>query len=129
MTTPTFTGGANIAIKVPAAKFAETVAFYRDILGFDVIDEPTAAVGMVSRSARMAFGDCTLWLDCVENYAKADIWLELHTDHLGGAVAHLAAHGTRTQDELEQLPDGSQAHWVCNPVDVPHILHAPSNSP
>ncbi|QSB15390.1 VOC family protein [Natronosporangium hydrolyticum] len=124
MTKPKFQGGANIAMKVPAAKFAETVAFYRDVLGFDVIEEPAAAVDMVSHAVRMAFGDCTLWLDRVENYAKADVWLELRTDDLGAAVQHLADHGTVTQDELERLPEGSRAHWVCNPVAVPHLLHA-----
>lgn len=122
---PQFRGGLNVAMKVPAAKYDATVAFYRDTLGLDVVEEQADPVGMLSRSARVAFGGCTLWLDCVENYSRAEVWLELETDDLDGAVRHLAEHGTRPQDELEELPVGTRAHWVCNPADVPHILHAP----
>ncbi len=124
-TRPRFSGGVNIAMKVPAAKFDATLAFYRDTLGLDVVEEPNEPVGMRSRSVRMEFGGSTLWLDRVDNYARAEVWLELRTDDLDAAVTHLAEHGTHPQDELEALPPGTRAHWVCNPVDVPHILHAP----
>jgi hypothetical protein len=35
-----FEGGVNIAIKIPKAKYEETVAFYRDILKFQVTEKP-----------------------------------------------------------------------------------------
>lgn len=113
-------------MKVPAARFEETVAFYRDTLGLPIAEHEEPTSPTVSRSVRVEFGPCTLWLDRVDNYAKADLWLELHTDALPNAVQHLAEHGVRPQDELEEFPDGSEAHWICNPVGVPHVLHAPS---
>ena len=122
-----FSGGTNIAMKIPRAKYEETLAFYRDTLGLEVLEEPGAATGQVSRSARTQFGPCTLWFDRVDNYARSDVWLELHTDDLDAAVAHLAESGVHPQDELEALPEGSRAHWVCNPVGVPHILHVPES--
>ncbi|MFN3601632.1 MAG: VOC family protein [Dietzia sp.] len=123
MTTPLFRGGTNIAMKIPAARYDDTVAFYRDTLGFDVVEEATPATGTVSRTARTGFGPCTLWFDCVDNYAQPDIWLELLTDDLGSAVDHLGRAGVSPRDELEPFPEGSTAHWICNPVGVPHVLH------
>ena len=35
---PKFKPGKNIAIKVPVHEFDKTVAFYRDILGFEEIE-------------------------------------------------------------------------------------------
>ncbi|RLV54902.1 VOC family protein [Aeromicrobium phragmitis] len=124
MPIPQFRGGTNIALKVPAAQYPATVAFYRDVLGLDVVENAAEPYGMVTTSARMEFGPCTLWLDQVENYASAGVWLELLTDDLDAASAHLERHGVRAQDELEPFPAGSRAHWVSNPVFVPHVLHA-----
>ncbi|MCP2332161.1 hypothetical protein G443_002431 [Actinoalloteichus cyanogriseus DSM 43889] len=53
MPSPRFRGGPNIAMKLPAARFDDTVAFYRDVLGLHVTEEPSAATGMVSRSVRV----------------------------------------------------------------------------
>lgn len=122
MTTPRFSGGTNIAMTIPAVRYDETLSFYRDVLGMHVEEEAAPAVGMVSRSARTQFGPCTLWFDCVDNYARSDIWLELRTDDLDAALSHLEVHGVKPQDELEALPEGSRGHWVSNPVAVPHML-------
>lgn len=35
---PTFSGGGNIALKIPRFRFAETVAFYRDTLRLPHLD-------------------------------------------------------------------------------------------
>lgn len=123
MPTPTFRGGVNIAMKIPAAHYDDTLAFYRDTLGLDVETEPDAPGEQVSRTARVQFGPCTLWLDQVDSTAHHDLWLELNTDDLDAATRHLAAHGAPTRDELEPLPP--RAHWVCNPAGVPHILREP----
>lgn len=124
MTTPRFAGGVNLALKIPAVRYDTVVAFYRDVLGLDTTEAAAEPSGMVRRSARVEFGPCTLWLDRVDNYAQPDLWLELTTDDLESAVRHLGAHGVPTQDELEPFPEGSRAHWVSNPVGVPHVLHA-----
>ncbi|MBE1490798.1 VOC family protein [Plantactinospora soyae] len=121
--TPQFRGGQNIAMKLPKAQFEQTVTFYRDVLGMDVTDETGEGVeGVVSRCASVQFGPVKLWLDQVDNYARADIWLELFTDDVAVATDHLARHGVIPQDELEPFPSGLAAHWISNPVGIPHIV-------
>lgn len=127
--TPTFRGGNNIAMKLPRAQFDRTVAFYRDILGMEVTEDSdeTVTEGVV-QSAAVRFGPVTLWLDRVDNYAHADLWLELFTDDVDRATEHLAAHGIPVQDELEPFPSGMNAHWISNPVAIPHIVRLSDNS-
>lgn len=126
--TPTFSGGHNIAMKLPKAQFDRTVAFYRDVLGMDVTDDSGEAIAEgVVQSAAVRFGPVTLWLDRVDNYARADLWLELFTDDVDRATEHLAAHGFPVQDELEPIPSGMNAHWISNPVGVPHIIRLSDN--
>jgi len=120
---PHFEGGHNIAMKLPKAKFDQTVAFYRDVLGMKVTDETGLGVdGVVSQCASIQFGPVKLWLDRVDNYARADLWLEIFTDDVDLATEHLAAHNVLPQDELEEFPPGMQAHWISNPVGIPHIV-------
>ncbi|CAM4451968.1 VOC family protein [Nocardia ninae] len=126
--TPTFRGGRNIAMKLPRAQFDRTVAFYRDTLGMEVTDNSGEAVAEgVIQSAAIQFGPVTLWLDRVDNYARADLWLELFTDDVDRATEHLAAHGVPVQDELEPLPSTMKAHWISNPVGIPHIVRLPDH--
>lgn len=125
--TTTFRGGSNLAMKLPKAQFDRTVAFYRDVLGMTVEDyaHPDTRAA-VSRSVKVAFGPSTLWLDRVDNYAQAELWLELVTDDdLEAATAHLASHGVEPQDELEALPPGLAAHWISNPAGIPHLVRTP----
>lgn len=124
----TFRGGHNIAMKLPKAQFDRTVAFYRDVLGMEVTDHGGETIaGGVAQSASVQFGPVTLWFDRVDNYAHPDLWLELFTDDVDRATAHLAAHGVGVQDELEPLPSGMDAHWISNPVGVPHIVRNPDD--
>lgn len=115
-----FTGGLNIAIKIPKSKYNETVAFYRDILGFEVeempIDNPT-----VSRTHKVGFGNNTVWLDCVDNYTHSETWLELKTPHIGKATEYLQAKGVQYCDEIEELP--SDAHWIMDPAGTVFIVN------
>ena len=113
-----FTGGPDIAMKLPKARFDETLAFYRDVLGMDVSRRDGDSFGV-------AFGPVTLWLDRVDNYAQAEVWLELFTDDVEAATARLAEHGIEPQDELEPLPAGLAAHWISNPAGIPHIVRRP----
>ncbi len=123
MTARVFRGGTNVAMKLPKAQFARTVAFYRDVLGMEVkVETGPETLAAVSRSAGVAFGPVTLWLDQVDNYAQAELWLELFTDDVEAATKHLATHGIDPQDELEPLPSGLPAHWITNPGGIPHIV-------
>ncbi|WP_294819277.1 VOC family protein [uncultured Flavobacterium sp.] len=114
-----FSGGINIAVKIPKAKYAQTVNFYRDVLKMEVtekpIDNPT-----VSRTHEVKFGTNVLWLDCVDNYTHSETWLELRTPDVEAATRHLLSHGTGTQDELEQIPEGM--HWITDPAGTVFIL-------
>jgi catechol 2,3-dioxygenase-like lactoylglutathione lyase family enzyme len=127
--TPTFRGGLNIAMKIPQARFDETLAFYRDVLGLKVTDQSGApgVTDAVRRCFAVEFGPVTLWLDLVENYARSDLWLELFTDDLDAATAHLAANGVATADELEPFPAGLSAHWISNPAGVTHLVRLPDS--
>ncbi|WP_033423926.1 VOC family protein [Actinomadura flavalba] len=120
MTAPSFSGGVNIAMKIPKAEFEATVAFYRDVLRFDVVPDETGTRD-VSRTYRVQYGPTTLWLDCVDHYARPDLWLDLRTDDLARATAHLAAAGVATCDEIEDLGD-APAHWIKNPAGLVHLL-------
>nr|CEL22935.1 hypothetical protein [Kibdelosporangium sp. MJ126-NF4] len=110
-------------MKLPKAQYEQTVAFYRDVLGMDVMDESDVDVAAgVPQSASVQFGPVKLWFDRVDNYSRAELWLELFTDDVDDATRHLAAHSVVPQDELESLPPGMTAHWITNPVGVPHIV-------
>lgn len=104
--------GKNIAIKVPLYKWAETVAFYRDCVGLEVIEEhPNSTV--------FAFGPMNLWIDRVEHQSQTDVWLELFSDDPGKA---LSALGSPNRDEVEQLEEGD-GHWTCDPAGTILLLH------
>lgn len=103
--------GKNIAIKVPLHKWDETVAFYRDRVGLEIIKE-------VASSTAFAFGSITLWIDKVEKQSQVDIWLELVTDDPDKALETLASP---KRDELEPLGDGN-GHWTSDPAGVILLL-------
>lgn len=111
-----FAGGRNIAMKVPVAQYAQTVEFYRDVLGLPEITEHAPHVVF-------AFGANQLWIDRTPGVGQSEVWLELVTDD-AEAAAHLEARGYARQDDLEPLPDGFQAFWISNPAAVVHLVNA-----
>ena len=108
-----FEAGINIAIKIPKSKYEATVAFYRDILKFEVeeksINNPT-----ISRTHAVKFGNNVLWLDCVDNYTHSETWLQITTPDVEEATAYLHSQGVETCDELEKLP--KNMHWIQDPA-------------
>ena len=112
---PRFRGGDNIALKVPAFRFEETVRFYRDIIGL-----PVRESGETSQAFQ--FGPVTLWVDRVEEESQTDVWLELFTEDADGAAGWLAERGTPVRDELEPLA-GVKGHWISDPAGVVHLLY------
>ena len=117
-----FTGGVNIAIKIPKNKYAETVNFYRDILKLEVIEKPIDNP-TVSRTHEVRFGANTVWLDCVDNYTHSEIWLELNTPNVKQATEYLKHKGIDTCDEIEKIPE--DAHWIMDPAGSVFILTKP----
>lgn len=119
MTQPEFSGGINIAIKIPRSKYEQTVNFYKNVLQLPVEEKPISNP-TVSRTHRVEFGPNTLWLDCADNCTHAETWLELKTDDVEKAVSHLAGYGIHTCDELEQIP--AHMHWIIDPAGTVFIL-------
>ncbi|HEY5648311.1 MAG TPA: VOC family protein [Nitrospiria bacterium] len=118
-----FSGGMNIAIKIPGDRFYQTVKFYRDVLGFKLEKEEGQAV---AASYSMAFGPVTLWLDSVPDSDQSDIWLEVLTDDLKAAEKHVREKGVVFQDDLEVFPEGMEAHWIKSPAGTVHLLRGQS---
>ena len=98
-------GGKNIAIKVPAHRWQETIEYYRDRVGLPVRRMLTDSVGF-------EFGQMTLWIDRVEKQSQTDVWLELFTDNPDAAVDRL---GGPVRDYLEPL-EGVEGHWTSDPA-------------
>lgn len=120
---PEFTAGLNLAMKIPKAHYDATVAFYRDVLGFDVAEDDASHAPTVSRTHSVRFGPNTLWLDCVDNYSRPDLWLQLHTSDLDQATLKLADIGIHPCDEVEPLEGlETRTHWIKNPAGVVHLL-------
>lgn len=119
-----FTGGPNIALKIPRSKYAETLTFYRDTLQLEVEEQPTSS-GTVSRTHRVRFGNFYLWLDCVDNYSRSEIWLELHTSDVPQATEYLRSNNISTVDELEKIP--KDMHWIMDPAGVVLLLCKKNN--
>ncbi|MEM7258677.1 MAG: hypothetical protein AAF404_14965 [Pseudomonadota bacterium] len=115
-----YTAGRNIAIKTPDHEYAETVRFYREILGFeDAIEyQPDAT------SAAVHFGDKVLWIDSVPTLSQAEIWLEIKTDNTQQARQSLQQQGIVTRDAIEPLPDNFDGFWVSSPNSIIHLINA-----
>ena len=121
MTTPRptpFTGGRNIAMKVPPHLWDATVAFYRDVIGLNVIEQaPTKPP-----SVCFEFGANQLWVDRVDHLSQAEIWLEIRTPDVQAAADHLQSAGIVRRDEIEPLPEGFDGYWIQNPASIIHIV-------
>lgn len=110
-----FTGGCNIAIKVPPHQFEDTVHFYQDILELEALTKHLPAI--VFR-----FGHNQLWLDRVPGMSQAEIWLELTTSDLAAAEAHLSQSGVMRRDDIEALPQGFGGFWIASPASIIHLV-------
>jgi len=118
----TFTGGHNIAMKVPPHQWQETVEFYRDVLGLPELPAGESAIPTVA----FAFGGIRLWIDSVDTASHAELWLEVTTTDPAGAAEHLRGHGIARRDEIEPLPTDSTGFWITNPASIIHLVAEPS---
>ncbi len=120
---PIFEGGRNIAMKVPAHQWEATVAFYRDVIGLKVIEQGDTN----PQSVTFAFGSNQLWIDRVESFSQAEIWLELTADDIPGAALHLKSAGIARRDEIESLGEGFEGFWVSSPASIIHLVTKPED--
>jgi catechol 2,3-dioxygenase-like lactoylglutathione lyase family enzyme len=113
-----FTGGRNIAMKVPPLLWEATVQFYRDVIGLRVTEHPPT----MPPSVAFEFGACQLWIDRVDGLSQAEVWLELESSDVEQASAHLKSAGVVRRDEIERLPEGFEGFWIENPASIIHLV-------
>ncbi len=123
-----FTGGPNVAVKIPKADYEATVDYYRTTLDLEVREVQDTGSPVVARSHVVDFGPIQLWLDQVDTAARSDVWLEVQTNDLEAARVRLGEAGTHPRDEVEPL-DGARAHWMRDPAGVVHLLREEPPSP
>lgn len=112
---PSFSGGLNIAIKVPQHLYADTVAFYRDTLALPLVEEE-------EDGCIFQFGPMRLWLDVAPQLSKADVWLELETNDTEAAARYLKNHEVPRRDGIEALPDDFDGFFITDPAGVIHLV-------
>jgi hypothetical protein len=112
---PGFTGGRNIAMKVPPHLYHDTLRFYRDVAGLPVIEH-------LAPSVVFEFGAGRLWIDSVDGLSQAEVWLELNTDNVAAAASTLQASGVVRRDEIEALPEGFEGFWISSPASIIHLV-------
>ena len=115
---PAFTGGRNVAIKVPEHAFEATVAFYRDTLALAMVYD---AVG----TKAFEFGPIRLWIDRMPHLAQGEMWLELVASDTAAAAEHLEAAGVVRCNEVEKLPPDLDGFWILNPAGIVHLVCSP----
>ncbi|MCP4327629.1 MAG: hypothetical protein GY791_04230 [Alphaproteobacteria bacterium] len=113
---PDFSGGPNVAMKVPGHEYEAVVGFYRDTLGLTVVEERTGVL------TAFAFGPMILWIDRVEGVSQAELWLEINTGDTAGAAAYLKGAGVTRCDAIEPLPAGLDGFWIMNPANMVHLV-------
>ncbi|WP_026261493.1 VOC family protein [Kiloniella laminariae] len=120
--TAKFSGGKNIAMKVPPHQYDATVKFYRDLLGLEQIGGPAGdAVGF-------KFGSNNLWIDKVPAMSQAELWLEIVTDDTTAAAKVLSESGIVRCDEIEDLGKSFDGYWVSSPASIIHLVNAQDGS-
>jgi len=110
-----FSGGRNIAMKVPPHQYEATVKFYRDVIGLKQLEGFGTAVGF-------EFGANHLWIDRVTGISQAELWLELATTDTAKAAERLAAAGVTRCDDIETLPESLDAFWISGPSQIIHLV-------
>ena len=108
-------GGINIAMKVPPHQYEATVAFYRDVVGLEPIEDKSPYVGF-------KLGPNHLWIDQAPGMSQAEVWLELFTGDSSKALADLAEAGVVRCDAIEPLPAGFKGGWIVNPANIVHMV-------
>ena len=113
-----FTGGINIAIKIPPHHFDATVDFYTRVLGLPVLNCSADTV-------MIAYGPNRLHLDRVPTVSHAEVWLELVTPDIDEAAAHLHSHRVVRCDAIEALPEGFPGFWIASPAGTVTLITTP----
>lgn len=109
--------GRNIAIKVPLHRWEDTVSFYRDRVGLEVVKTLDNSIGL-------RFGEMTLWIDRVAHQSQVDVWLELFCEDADAAISALESP---QRNELEPLT-GVVGHWTSDPAGTVLLVRRETGS-
>lgn len=114
--TTQFSGGPNIAMKVPPHEFCSTVAFYEETLSLEKLPQSN------DESAAFIFGNNTLWIDKVPSISQAEVWLQVLTNNTEGADASLKKADIVRCNTIETLQQGFDGFWISNPAGIVHLI-------
>jgi len=118
-----FEPGKNIAMKIPAHEYENTLRFYREVLRFKEITGSGA-----DDTPKFEFGDKVLWLDRMPGLSQSEIWLEVVTSDIVKASEYLKQQGCHRRDEIEPLPSGFKAFWVSSPSNIIHLVSSANDA-
>ena len=118
-----FEPGKNIAMKIPAHEYENTLRFYREVLRFKKITGSGA-----DDTPKFEFGDKVLWLDRMPGLSQSEIWLEVVTSDIVKASEYLKQQGCHRRDEIEPLPSGFKAFWVSSPSNIIHLVSSANDA-
>ncbi len=110
---PTFRGGRNIALKVPAHQFDATIESYCR-LGIPILDQSSIHIAF-------QFGSIHLHVDKVANLSQAEIRLEFVVSDVKAAAPYSEQANFVRCDEVEQLPEDYLGFWVASPSSIVHL--------
>jgi catechol 2,3-dioxygenase-like lactoylglutathione lyase family enzyme len=112
---PAFHPGPNIALKMPPGEQERLVAFYRDVIGLEVL-------AAEANTTVFRFGTMRLWVDRVEALSQGETWLQIQAEDVAAAAEWLAQHGAQRRDTIEQLPEGFDGFWIAAPGGIIHLV-------
>jgi hypothetical protein len=115
-----FEAGVNIALKIPKSTYEQTLAFYRDILQWEV-EEVAITHPTISRTHKLKFGHNVLWLDCMDHFTHSEVWMELTTPRIDEATRYLISRGVSPCDEIEAI--SADMHWIKDPAGTVFLVH------
>lgn len=118
-----FEPGRNIAMKIPAHEYENTVRFYREVLRF----KERTGTG-ADDTPRFEFGDKILWLDRMPGLSQSEIWLEVVASNIEEASEYLKEQGCYRRDEIEPLPSGFKAFWISSPSNIIHLVSSSNDT-
>lgn len=121
MNKPHFSGGGNIALKLPPGDYDAALAFYHDVLCLPAAERIDGTA--------FHFGSNLLWLDRCPQLSQAEVWLEVRCEDTTAAAAHLAEHDVQRCDEIEPLPVGFDGFWIRAPGNLVQLISGPGVSP
>ena len=111
---PTFRGGRNIAMKVPAHQYDATIESYCQ-MGIPLLEQ--------SRThAAFEFGPMMLHVDSVTNLSHAEIWLEFIVSDAKAAAAYAEQTRFVRCDEVEPLRNDFPGFWLTGPSSIVHLV-------